>query len=397
MDLEEPSAASNNTVGYTMPSRLEADFVSPKPIPAPRTSLYRRPRLSSPHTAPRPSRSNTPSPQRTIQITEKPSNPPPRRIPNHNQLASDVPYVVKRSSVHRQDVLQNTPRPVVSQRPPSVQRTTTIPKTNATDIHSLQNARRAFIESEVNKTNQLNPPHKAAGHISTLISDLDQFDPLLTGQLAIDSNSLSGSGSSSSLLGTDVGNRSHSSISVDATDISNYSKNREEEDLLKVWNLDFDTMNLTTRPATNKASPPLPPKPTSPPQTLPQNRHSVQMGMLNDNSAYVPVPYHKSATLPVMSAPIYPPSTANGTPLMTQSYTGPPVTMPKPTILTPRRPSSMVSALVTNNNNKVHEYKPHSVSTCPHPTALTHRKTFSTDGITDTTEVDRRSQWETFN
>ena len=398
---QSPSTSTKLTSNNSAPSLLDADLLqlttprdrsaksasptpetAPAPIPAPRISLQKR-QLGNLHNTgiavPRPSRSNTPSPNverrakpvpsNPASLSIAPSNPAPTKPPPRiitSQTPSEA-QTVKRASLQRHEAFTSVARPVVAQRPPSIQRKPSIPKTNATDVSGIQNARRAFIESEINKTNQLNPPHKSTGRVSPLAPDLDQFDPLATGQLAVDSGSLSGSGSSSSLLGGE--GRTHSTVSIDSTDATHASgRNRgEDEDLLKVWNLDFETMNLTARPATTQAAPPVPPKPMSTTQQ-PNNRHSIHigtgLGSLNNNvnTAYSPAPYRRTATLNPKTNSVFSPSALNGSamsqsysgPSMSQSYTapqtgvtlgGPPLIAAKPPTLTPRRPSSVAAAL----------------------------------------------------
>ena len=80
----------------------------------------------------------------------------------------------------------------------------------ATDSQSVKDARSAFMQSDATK------------HSLRSLDDLEQFDPLLTGQLAIDSSSHSPLGSCGGAPG-DGGPK-------------------QEENLLREWNLDFSKM-----------------------------------------------------------------------------------------------------------------------------------------------------------
>ena len=97
----------------------------------------------------------------------------------------------------------------------------------ATDSQLVKDARSAFLQSDGSK------------HSLRSLNDLEQFDPLLTGQLAIDSSSHSSLGSCGGASG-DGGPK-------------------QEENLLREWNLDFSKMAASN--GGGKAVPVVAPKP----------------------------------------------------------------------------------------------------------------------------------------
>ena len=98
----------------------------------------------------------------------------------------------------------------------------------ATDSQLVKDARSAFMQSDATK------------HSLRSLDDLQQFDPLLTGQLAIDSSSHSSLGSCGGAPG-DGGPK-------------------QEENLLREWNLDFSKM-ATASNGGGKGTPVIAPKP----------------------------------------------------------------------------------------------------------------------------------------
>ena len=145
-----------------------------------------------------------------------------------------------RNSIYRANAFYNI------QRPPSVKRRTS-PTPLATDAQTIKDARIAFMQSEVTKS--------VPAAVS--LTGLDQFDPLLTGQLAVDGppSQLTGGSSRSSGSSVDTGISAGSrTLSAETVAIPN-----QEENLLKEWNLDFSKMRVgQNRPV----PPPIPPKPT---------------------------------------------------------------------------------------------------------------------------------------
>ena len=101
----------------------------------------------------------------------------------------------------------------------------------ATDSQSVKDARSAFMQSDATK------------HSLRSLDDLQQFDPLLTGQLAIDSSSHSSLGSCGGAPG-DGGPK-------------------QEENLLREWNLDFSKMAAASNGG-GKGVPVIAPKPPAP-------------------------------------------------------------------------------------------------------------------------------------
>ncbi len=116
------------------------------------------------------------------------------------------------------------------QKPPSVKRRS--PQPQATDANTIKEARTAFIELEVTKP--------------SMTSELDIFDPLQTGQLAVDAKM-----PPSGLAGT------MSNLTA-STGHSPQKMKSPEENLLKEWNLDFGKMNVGGK----TQRPPVAPKPS---------------------------------------------------------------------------------------------------------------------------------------
>lgn len=136
------------------------------------------------------------------------------------------PVPKPRSSLKRSIAFHGRPAPSV------VRKSSSATSLQATDGHMLKDARSAFMESDGSK------------HSLHSLNHLEQFDPLLTGQLAVDSTSLGA-------LGTCGGTSSGSEV-------------KQEVNLLREWNLDFSRVSsaLTGR---DKAPPVVAPKP--PPKT----------------------------------------------------------------------------------------------------------------------------------
>lgn len=152
---------------------------------------------------------------------------------------NDISLAKNRTSISRHNAFYNI------QRPPSVKRRPS-PTPQATDSHTIKEARTAFMQSEVSK-----PLASSISH------GLDQFDPLLTGQLAVDNPpaqlASGGSRSSGSSVDTGIsaGSRTQSTETMHA--------GNQEDSLLKEWNLDFAKVRISaTKPS---VAPPVPPKP----------------------------------------------------------------------------------------------------------------------------------------
>ena len=275
------------------------------------------------------------------------------------------PKVQPRTSIARTEAFS------IPQRPTPVQRRITLQKTNATDAHDITTARKAFIENTAPQKVQLDRPASSLG------GGLDLFDPLATGQLAVDAGSLSGSGSSSSLLAYDsssIGSRTHSLQSIDSG-VSTSTLTRDsgpDEDLLKDWSLGYFE---STKP-----------KPVIPRQSYsprPQSGYS---------SPYTTAPYRYQApgaqpfsngnmSRPPILAPHKPSAVAlalqNNVPNNVQS-----------TAPTSSDPFSDILAKVTNNNTTKTEAWPPQPQTTP--------KNTETKEFPKTDNKNRRSQWERF-
>ena len=133
-----------------------------------------------------------------------------------------------RSSLRRSTAFHGGPTPSVA-----VRKSSSASSLRTTDSQTLKDARSAFMELDGSK------------HSLHSLNHLEQFDPLLTGQLAIDSTSVSS-------LGTSSGTSSGSGV-------------KQEENLLREWNLDFSRMSPALNGGRDKAPPVVAPKP--PPRT----------------------------------------------------------------------------------------------------------------------------------
>ena len=137
------------------------------------------------------------------------------------------------ASVNRKPAFKGVSRPsgVQSmQRPASSTSRTSPTLQHATDASSIKDARTAFIKTEHVKPATILPDPAGINDKSSLSSSssgLDQFDPLLTGQLVMDSPKKAG------------------------------STKPQEDDLLKAWDLDFSRQMKSP----SISSPPVPPKP----------------------------------------------------------------------------------------------------------------------------------------
>ena len=133
-----------------------------------------------------------------------------------------------RSSLRRSTAFHGGPTPSIA-----VRKSSSASSLRTTDCQTLKDARSAFMESDGSK------------HSLHSLNHLEQFDPLLTGQLAIDSTSVSS-------LGTGSGASSGRGV-------------KQEENLLREWNLDFSRMSPALNGGRDKAPPDVAPKP--PPRT----------------------------------------------------------------------------------------------------------------------------------
>ena len=164
---------------------------------------------------------------------------PPKPLPRSNA----------RGAVHRQEAFYNT------RRPPSIVRSSPRTPTQGSEGHAIRNARSAFLQGD--------SPRRPASVA------IDSFDPLSSGQIAIDSPSRAFFSASSE------------TVSDSASSSSGGGGNEpQEDDLLKEWNLDFSRMRITAGSSSSsvgKPSPPVPPpKPSLPAGVSPaSHRHSM--------------------------------------------------------------------------------------------------------------------------
>ena len=161
-----------------------------------------------------------------MELAPAPPRPPP---PAHRQTAyiqggeKDLPVPKPRGSLVRNKVTYN------NGRPGSARQWSPGPQAQARDASTIKEARTAFMQKEVTKPVTIPSTTATKTHV-----DLDQFDPLVTGQLVVD------------VPETPSGHASLNSVSD------------HDDNLLKEWNLHF--YNKGTTAAAGAAAPPIPPK-----------------------------------------------------------------------------------------------------------------------------------------
>ena len=150
----------------------------------------------------------------SLEVERVCANPVNHNAASDNQIAHPVPR--PRNSLARTNAFN---RKSTSSR--------ISPTSQAMDAQSITEARSVFIQSDMTKT-------------SLDVSDvgLDLFDPLVTGQLEVDSPSPTPNASSTG--------------------------KQQEENLLKEWNIDFNKMRSAPPRNVSAAPPPIPPKPVLP-------------------------------------------------------------------------------------------------------------------------------------